>query len=100
MKRKSKAVVVGDVQIGGGAPVVVQSMTKTDTENVDETVAQIDKMIEAGCEVVRIAVPNDEAAEAMKEIRKRVTIPDRRGHTFSLQTGAQGSRRRHRQASD
>ncbi|QQS42612.1 MAG: flavodoxin-dependent (E)-4-hydroxy-3-methylbut-2-enyl-diphosphate synthase [Acidobacteriota bacterium] len=75
MRRESKAVMVGGVQIGGGAPVVVQSMTKTDTENVDETVAQVDKMIEAGCEIVRIAVPNPEAAEALKEIRKRVTIP-------------------------
>jgi (E)-4-hydroxy-3-methylbut-2-enyl-diphosphate synthase len=75
MRRESKAVKVGGVQIGGGAPVVVQSMTKTDTENVDETVAQVDKMIEAGCEIVRIAVPNPEAAVAMKEIRKRVAIP-------------------------
>ena len=66
---------VGDVQIGGNAPVVVQSMTKTDTENVDETVAQVDKMVEAGCEIVRIAVPNPEAAKAMLEIRKRVNIP-------------------------
>ncbi len=75
MRRKSKAVMVGDVQIGGDAPVVVQSMTKTDTENVDETVAQVDKMVEAGCEIVRIAVPNPEAAKAMIEIRKRVKIP-------------------------
>ncbi len=74
-RRKSKAVMVGDVQIGGDAPVVVQSMTKTDTENVDETVAQVDKMVEAGCEIVRIAVPNPEAAKAMVEIRKRVAIP-------------------------
>ncbi len=75
MRRKSKAVMVGGVQIGGDAPVVVQSMTKTDTENVDETVAQVDKMVEAGCEIVRIAVPNPEAAKALKEIRKRVKIP-------------------------
>jgi len=74
-RRASKAVKVGGVQIGGGAPVVVQSMTKTDTENVDETVAQVDKMVEAGCEIVRIAVPNPEAADALKEIRKRVHIP-------------------------
>ena len=53
-RRESKPVMVGNVQIGGGAPVVVQSMTKTDTENVEETVAQVDKMVEAGCEVVRI----------------------------------------------
>ena len=75
MTRRSKAVMVGDVQIGGGAPVVVQSMTKTDTENVEETVAQVDKMVEAGCEIVRIAVPNKEAAVALTEIRKKVSIP-------------------------
>ena len=66
---------VGNVQIGGDAPVVVQSMTKTDTENVEETVAQVDKMVEAGCEVVRIAVPNPKAAEALVKIRKKVDIP-------------------------
>ena len=75
MRRKTKAVMVGDVQIGGDAPVAVQSMTKTDTKNVDETVQQIDKMVEAGCEIVRIAVPNKEAAIALKEIRKKVHIP-------------------------
>jgi (E)-4-hydroxy-3-methylbut-2-enyl-diphosphate synthase len=70
--RKSKAVQVKDVVIGGGAPVVVQSMTKTDTANVDETVAQIEEMVRAGCEVVRLAVPDNDAALALKEIRKRV----------------------------
>ncbi len=75
MRIPSKAVNVGGIQIGGGAPVVVQSMTKTDTENVDETVAQVERMVEAGCEIVRIAVPNQEAAKALKDIRKRVNIP-------------------------
>lgn len=70
--RKSKAVKVKDVVIGGGSPVVVQSMTKTDTANVDETVAQIEAMVRAGCEVVRLAVPDNDAAIALKEIRKRV----------------------------
>jgi (E)-4-hydroxy-3-methylbut-2-enyl-diphosphate synthase len=70
--RKSKAVKVKDIVIGGGAPVVVQSMTKTDTANVDETVAQIEEMVRAGCEVVRLAVPDNDAAIALKEIRKRV----------------------------
>jgi (E)-4-hydroxy-3-methylbut-2-enyl-diphosphate synthase len=55
MKRVSKAVKVRDIQIGGGAPVVVQSMTKTDTTDVDGTLRQIDEMVEAGCEIVRIA---------------------------------------------
>src|SRR6266542_4832329 len=70
--RQSKAVKVKHVQIGGGAPVVVQSMTKTDTANVDETVKQIEEMVNAGCEVVRLAVPDNDAAIALKEIRKRV----------------------------
>ncbi len=75
LKRETKAVMVGNVQIGGGAPVAVQSMTKTDTEDVEGTVRQIDQMVEAGCEIVRIAVPNKEAAIALKEIRKKVTVP-------------------------
>src|SRR5215210_8528206 len=70
--RKSKAVKVKDISIGGGAPVVVQSMTKTDTANVDETVGQIEEMMRAGCEIVRLAVPDNDAAIALKEIRKRV----------------------------
>ncbi|MCW5959495.1 MAG: flavodoxin-dependent (E)-4-hydroxy-3-methylbut-2-enyl-diphosphate synthase [Pyrinomonadaceae bacterium] len=75
LKRETKAVMVGNVQIGGGAPVAVQSMTKTDTEDVAGTVRQIEQMVEAGCEIVRIAVPNKESAIALKEIRKKVTIP-------------------------
>src|ERR671912_843169 len=70
--RKSRPVQVKHVQIGGGAPVVIQSMTKTDTANVDETVKQIEEMVSAGCEVVRLAVPDNDAAIALKEIRKRV----------------------------
>src|SRR5688572_24960302 len=70
--RKTRAVQVKHVQIGGGAPVVIQSMAKTDTANVDETVKQIEQMVSAGCEVVRLAVPDNDAAIALKEIRKRV----------------------------
>src|SRR3989442_10215885 len=70
--RKSKAVQVKNVQIGGGAPVVIQSMTKTDTADVGATVAQIQNMVSAGCEIVRLAVPDNDAAVALKEIRKRV----------------------------
>ena len=72
MMRKSKAVQIRHVQIGGGAPVVIQSMTKTDTSDVGATVAQIEEMVTAGCEIVRLAVPDNEAAIALKEIRKRV----------------------------
>ena len=70
--RKSRPVKVKDIQIGGGAPVVVQSMTKTDTADVGATVAQIEEMMRAGCEIVRLAVPDNDAAIALKEIRERV----------------------------
>ena len=74
-RRVSRAVMVRDVQIGGGAPVSVQSMTKTDTTDIDGTLKQIDEMVAAGCEIVRIAVPDDPAAAAMYEICKRTTVP-------------------------
>src|SRR5436853_1398690 len=70
--RKSRPVQVKHVQIGGGAPVVIQSMTKTDTANVDETVRQIEEMVAAGCEIVRLAVPDNVRVSRLKEIRKRV----------------------------
>jgi (E)-4-hydroxy-3-methylbut-2-enyl-diphosphate synthase len=73
--RVTRAVKVRNIQIGGGAPVAVQSMTKTETWNVDETVNQIEQMVAAGCEIVRVAVPKDEDALALKEIRKRTNVP-------------------------
>src|SRR3954466_6237973 len=66
---------VGDVPIGGGAPVVVQSMTKTDTSDVEATVAQIARMVDAGCELVRVAVPRDKDAAALPEIVARSAVP-------------------------
>jgi (E)-4-hydroxy-3-methylbut-2-enyl-diphosphate synthase len=75
MRRESKAVKVRNIQIGGGAPIVVQSMTKTDTTDVEATVRQIEQMTAAGCEIVRVAVPDKDAAVAMKEIRRRVSVP-------------------------
>ena len=57
-RRKSKPVHVGDVQVGGDAPIAVQSMCATITANVDATVAQLDQLKEAGCDIVRIAVPD------------------------------------------
>ncbi len=70
--RKSRIVKVKDLEIGGGTPVRVQSMTKTDTADVDGTVKQIEEMTRAGCEIVRVAVVDKDAAIALKEIRKRV----------------------------
>ncbi|MCZ2390155.1 MAG: flavodoxin-dependent (E)-4-hydroxy-3-methylbut-2-enyl-diphosphate synthase [Acidobacteria bacterium] len=75
MGKTTRPVMVRDIQIGGGAPVVVQSMTKTDTTDVDGTLKQIEEMVAAGCEIVRIAVPDDAAADALKEIRKRTDVP-------------------------
>ncbi|HLM62326.1 MAG TPA: flavodoxin-dependent (E)-4-hydroxy-3-methylbut-2-enyl-diphosphate synthase, partial [Pyrinomonadaceae bacterium] len=75
MRRKTKSVMVGKVQVGGDAPVAVQSMTKTDTTDVDGTIKQIEEMVAAGCEIVRIAVPDKDAAIALKEIRKRTDVP-------------------------
>lgn len=70
-----KQIRVGDVLIGGGAPVSVQSMTNTKTENVEATVAQIRRLEKAGCDIVRLAVPTMEAAAALERIRQQVSIP-------------------------
>ena len=74
-RRITKPLHVGDVKVGGDAPVSVQSMTKTDTRDVDATVRQIRALEEAGCEIVRSAVPDMEAAEALAEIKRRISIP-------------------------
>jgi (E)-4-hydroxy-3-methylbut-2-enyl-diphosphate synthase len=70
-RRKARAVQIGRLTIGGQAPIVVQSMTKTDTRDVGKTVEQIQEMESAGCEIVRLAVPDVEAAKVLPEIRKR-----------------------------
>lgn len=74
-RRSSKQIQIGDVKIGGGAPISVQSMCNTDTRDVEATVSQIKQLQEAGCELVRLAVLNKDAAAAIKEIKKQVTIP-------------------------
>lgn len=70
-RRKTRPVKVGRFTIGGDAPIVVQSMTKTDTRDIDATVRQIQEMEAAGCEIVRLAVPDLDAAKALAEIRRR-----------------------------
>jgi len=70
-----RAVKVGSVTIGGGAPIVVQSMTNTDTRDVAATVAQIERLQAAGCEIVRVAVPDRAAAAALSEIKERIPLP-------------------------
>ena len=74
-RRVTKPVYVGDVKIGGDAPVSVQSMTKTDTRDVAATVRQIREVEEAGGEIIRCAVPDMDAAKALAEIKKQINIP-------------------------
>lgn len=71
----SRVVKVGNLLIGGGNPVVIQSMTNTTTSNVEATVAQIKKLESAGCQMVRMTINNEEAAKVIGEIKKRVSIP-------------------------
>jgi (E)-4-hydroxy-3-methylbut-2-enyl-diphosphate synthase len=73
--RTSKRITVGGLPIGGGAPIAVQSMTNTDTRDVAATVAQIGRLTEAGCELVRVAVPDREAAERIGAIKRAIAIP-------------------------
>ena len=75
LRRKTKQIKVRDVVIGGGAPIVVQSMTKTDTRDGKATLRQIRRLEKAGCEIIRLAIPDEEAATAFGEMRKMVKIP-------------------------
>ena len=74
-RRKTRQVKIGPVAVGGGAPIVVQSMAKTDTKDIEATVNQINRLEQVGCEVVRLAVPDKEAVEALGEIKKQVSLP-------------------------
>lgn len=74
-RRKTRQICIGSVKIGGDAPVSVQSMTKTDTRDVRKTVNQIRRLEAAGCEIIRVAVPDEEAARAIAQIKKRINIP-------------------------
>ena len=74
-REKTKVISIGDRVIGGGNPVLIQSMTNTRTEDVAATVAQIRRLEEAGCEIIRCTVPTMEAAKALGEIKKQIHIP-------------------------
>ncbi len=74
-RKKTKTVHIGDRVIGGGNPVLIQSMTNTKTEDIAATAAQIGRLAEAGCDIIRCAVPTPEAAAALKEIKKQITLP-------------------------
>lgn len=75
IRKKTKEVQIGSKIIGGSHPILIQSMTNTRTEDVKGTIAQIQRLTEAGCEIIRCAVPTMEAAEALAEIKKGITIP-------------------------
>ena len=98
-RRISKQLHIGQVKIGGGAPIAVQSMTKTDTRDAKATIAQIKKLEQCSCEIVRVAIPDQEAAVALAKIKKSVTIPvvadihfDYRLALAALKAGADGLR--------
>ncbi len=74
-RNETKIIHIGKKAIGGGNPILIQSMTNTPTEDVKATVNQIHKLEEAGCEIIRSTVPNLEAAKAIKEIKKEISIP-------------------------
>ena len=98
-RKKTRRLTLGGVSIGGGAPVVVQSMTNTDTRNVDATLEQISRLAAAGCEIVRVAVPDSTAAKALRTIRDGSPIPvvadihfDYRLALQALESGLEGLR--------
>ncbi len=98
-RRKTKQIKVGGVPVGGGAPVVVQSMTKTLTHQVARTIAQVNRLARERCQIVRVAVPDERAAEALKTIRRRVSVPiiadihfDHRLALAALRAGVDGLR--------
>jgi (E)-4-hydroxy-3-methylbut-2-enyl-diphosphate synthase len=74
-RRKTRQIRIGSVKIGGNAPISVQSMTKTDTRDVRKTIRQIRLLEEAGCEIIRVAVVDEEAARAISRIKKKIGIP-------------------------
>ena len=72
MKRQIK---VGNIKIGGGAPVSIQSMTKTDTRDIPGTIRQIKELEKSGCEIIRVAIKDLEAARAIKAIKRKINLP-------------------------
>ena len=71
----TKVIKIGDRVIGGGNPILIQSMTNVPTEDVEAVVAQIHRLEEAGCEIIRCTVPNEDAARAIAQIKKQISIP-------------------------
>ncbi|MBU2590891.1 MAG: flavodoxin-dependent (E)-4-hydroxy-3-methylbut-2-enyl-diphosphate synthase [Nitrospinota bacterium] len=99
MRRKTKSISVGNISIGSSHQISVQSMTNTDTRDIASTVKQIKALTSAGCEIVRVAVPDTEAAEAISKIKRDITIPliadihfDHKLAIISIESGADGIR--------
>src|SRR3989304_5599308 len=98
-RRKTHQISIGPVKVGRNAPISVQSMTKTDTRDIRKTVHQIRLLEKAGCEIIRVAVVDEEAARAIGEIKKRIRIPliaDIHFHSHlalrAIESGADGLR--------
>ncbi len=98
-RKQTRQINLGGVAIGDGSPISVQSMTNTDTRDIPETIAQIKRLSDAGCEIIRVAVLDLEAAAAIKKIRQEIDIPliadihfDHRLAIASMENGAQGIR--------
>ena len=98
-RKPTRQISVGPVKIGGGADIAVQSMTNTPTRDIEATVAQIQKLTNAGCEIIRVAVPDEEAARSVTAIRDRIGIPliadihfDHRLAVKAAESGADGLR--------
>ncbi len=99
LRRQTRKIHVGNVPIGDGSPIAVQSMTNTDTRDIPATLAQIEQLQDAGCEIVRVAVLNQDAAKAIRAIREKIQIPliadihfDHRLAVAAMENGAQGIR--------
>lgn len=98
-RRTTRQIKIGNVAVGGDAPISVQSMTNTDTRDRERTIAQIHRLEAAGCEIIRVAVPDPESAAAIRDIRDAITIPliadihfDWRLAVGAMENGAQGIR--------
>ena len=81
-RKKTRQIQAGSVKIGGDAPISVQSMCSTDTRDVTATLAQIRQLEEAGCEIIRVAVPDEAAAAVLPQIKAAMTVPLNRRYSL------------------
>jgi (E)-4-hydroxy-3-methylbut-2-enyl-diphosphate synthase len=98
-RKKTRQVFIGSIPVGGDAPIAVQSMTNTDTRKIRDTIRQINQLAEAGCEIIRLAIPDETAVEAFREIKSKAPVPliadihfDHRLATDAIKAGADGIR--------